>query len=173
MRTSLGLLGWLAALVTTVGCGTADPPRSAAEPAAAPRSPATLGAPDDAAPPATAAPRGGPDCGALSRTACMASPHCTLQHAGTADRRTYRCRPATAPCEIGFAQSGFFGSGDDIPAAKRQQADCNARPGCVYEPGGCYCPCRGDGQTTVPDGPDAPPCRCECGGGTPPVCRAR
>jgi hypothetical protein len=159
MRATLGLLGWLLA------CGTNEPAGPAAGPAGAPQQPESTRS--------VAGPGDGDGCAELDRTACMASPRCTLQHAGTTDRRAYLCRPARAPCEIGFAQAGFFGSGDDIPAADRQQAQCNARPGCVFEPGGCYCPCRGNGHTTVPDSAGAPACQCDCGGGPPPVCRAR
>jgi hypothetical protein len=111
-------------------------------------------------------------CEAMTRTECMQSTECTLEHEAEHSKR-YRCRPATGPCERGFAQAGFWGSGTDgVRASKEQQAACDDRPGCVFVDGGCYCHCRGMGQTTVPDGEEAPPCRCECASGPPPTCRA-
>src|SRR5262245_620406 len=86
-------------------------------------------------------------CESLSRTACMQSTECTLDQEVERSNR-YRCRPATEPCERGFAQAGFWGSGTEgVSASKAQQAECNARSGCGFVDGGCYCPCRGMGQT--------------------------
>lgn len=111
-------------------------------------------------------------CASLTRTACMQSAECTLEQVGEHSRQ-YRCRPATEPCERGFVQAGFWGSGTEgVEASKAQQAACNARPGCGFVDGGCYCHCRGMGETAVPDGDEAEACMCECGGGPPPTCRA-
>ena len=102
----------------------------------------------------------------------MESTECTLEQEAERSSR-YRCRPATEPCERGFAQAAFWGSGTEgVAASKAQQAACNARPGCGFVDGGCYCRCRGMGETAVPDGDEAEPCNCECGGGPPPTCRA-
>lgn len=49
---------------------------------------------------------------------------------------------------------------------------CEARPGCAVVEARCYCPCRGAARTAVPDGPEAPACQCECGGGPPATCAA-
>jgi hypothetical protein len=103
----------------------------------------------------------------------MESTECTLEQEAERSKR-YRCRPATEPCERGFAQAGFWGSGTEgVAASKAQQAACNARPGCGFVDGGCYCHCRGMGETLVPDGDEAEPCMCGCGSGPPPTCRAR
>lgn len=111
-------------------------------------------------------------CEALTRTACMQSTTCTLEHVAPRSKQ-YRCRPATAPCEEGLAQAGFWGSGTDgVARSREQQAECAARPGCGFVDGGCYCHCRGMGQTAVPDGDEAEPCDCECAGGPPPTCAA-
>lgn len=118
---------------------------------------------------------GDPDrpCEALTRTECMRSTSCTLEHEAPRSQQ-YRCRPSREPCEVGFAQAGFWGSGTEgVTRSKQQQAECNARPGCGFVDGGCYCHCRGMGRTTVPDGDEAEDCDCECGGGPPPSCRAQ
>lgn len=157
-------------VVTSSACSTPDPaPKQGAvapTPSASSAGPASTSS--SATPPAPAA----GTCASLTRTACMRSTECTLEQVGERSKQ-YRCRPATEPCEQGFAQAGFWGSGTEgVQASKQQQAACNARPGCGFVDGGCYCHCRGMGQTAVPDGDEAEPCMCECGGGPPPTCRA-
>jgi hypothetical protein len=164
-------------LLTAVLGGACTAPDPAPKlPAVTPTTPAPEAAPIDGSsskgstpsPPATSGP-----CEALSRTACMQSTECTLEQEGERSRR-YRCRPATEPCERGFAQAGFWGSGTEgVRASKAQQAACDARPGCGFVDGGCYCHCRGMGETAVPDGDEAEGCACECSGGPPPTCRAK
>jgi hypothetical protein len=111
-------------------------------------------------------------CESMTRTECMRSTECTLeQEVERSDR--YRCRPSLAPCEVGLAQAAFWGSGaEGVSRSREQQAECSARPGCAFVDGGCYCPCRGMGQTAVPDGDEAVDCKCECASGPPPTCRA-
>lgn len=163
------------AAVVSSACSTPDsaPKQGAVAPtpsasSAGPASPPSTSG--SATPPVPAAAAGA--CASMTRTACMQSTECTLEQVGERSRQ-YRCRPATEPCERGFSQAGFWGSGTEgVQASKQQQAACNARPGCGFVDGGCYCHCRGMGQTTVPDGDEAEPCRCECGGGPPPTCRA-
>ena len=111
------------------------------------------------------------DCAKQSRTECMRSARCALELATPG--HVYRCRPAVEPCEPGLKQADFFGSGEEGVARSRQvQAACRTRPGCVFDPGVCYCHCRGYGRTSVEDGPEAEPCNCGCAGGPPPRCRA-
>jgi hypothetical protein len=127
---------------------------------------------DAASTPKSSAPAPQGACEAMTRTECMQSTQCTLEHEAERSKR-YRCRPATEPCELGFAQAGFWGSGTEgVRRSKEQQAACDARPGCAFADGGCYCHCRGMGQTTVPDGDEAQACHCECSAGPPPTCRA-
>lgn len=91
-------------------------------------------------------------CGSLDRTTCLASATCTLVHV---DGRQYACRAEAGPCEVGHTQ-------DD-------QAGCEKRARCRFEPSSCYCPCKGYGKTTVED-TTGESCKCECGGGKPPSC---
>lgn len=107
-------------------------------------------------------------CAALSRTACMHSTSCTLEHAPRPLRRDlYLCRPEQSPCETGIAQSALIGqNGGDASEGPR----CLQRTGCKLDPGGSYCPCSGAGQSAVPDGPEAPLCNCVAGGGPPANC---
>lgn len=97
-------------------------------------------------------------CASLTRTECMHALHCTLVASGA---RSYVCRDARGNCEIGLRQ------------IDEDRDRCADREGCAWDEGRCYCPCRGDGQTAVPDGAEARECQCECGGGPPPGCRAR
>ncbi len=55
----------------------------------------------------------------------------------------YFCRPAEGPCEQGFLQR------------TDTEGSCEAKQGCVFDPGFCYCP---------------PDLVCFCGGGPPPQC---
>jgi hypothetical protein len=98
----------------------------------------------------------------------MQSTSCTLEHAPVPPRRDlYLCRPEQGPCEAGIAQRALIGqNGGDASEGPR----CLQRAGCTLDPGGCYCPCGGSGQSAVPDGPEAPVCSCACGGGAPANC---
>lgn len=171
MRRALSMLT-MAILYSA--CWAPDP--APTQPAATPTSPAPeavplAGASSQGSSPAPSAASGA--CETLTRTACMQSTECTLEQVGERSRQ-YRCRPASEPCEKGFAQAGFWGSGTEgVRASKVQQAACDARPGCGFVDGGCYCHCRGMGETAVPDGDEAEDCHCECAGGPPPTCRAK
>lgn len=100
-------------------------------------------------------------CAELTRGECMRAVHCTLQASSSGPSRAYVCRDARGNCEIGLRQ---------IDADRDRCAD---REGCAWSEGSCYCACRGAGHAAVPDGDEAAPCDCECGGGPPPGCRAR
>jgi hypothetical protein len=174
----------VAGLLVVLACGKASPrepsadiaedasgaavPPSAQLPANGPQSASAPAAPADAprnAPPAPGA-SASASCAALTRGACMESPSCTLVLEPEPPRRDlYLCRAAEPPCETIVAQSAFSGEGRE--GARRQ---CESVSGCAVDEGGCYCPCRGSGQTSVPDGPEAPGCNCACGGGAPPRC---
>lgn len=80
-------------------------------------------------------------CALLTELECIKSPDCTLTFVET---NKYICRPATGKCEVGFVQWG-----------DTQIQSCEAKPGCKYIPGSCYCP---------------PDVDCRCGGGQPPKC---
>ncbi|MCB1058124.1 MAG: hypothetical protein KDD11_21705 [Acidobacteria bacterium] len=83
-----------------------------------------------------------PPCAERTEKQCIDSPDCTL--APTGDENTgYICRDTANECEAGFRQS------DGTPA------ECQAKPGCRFSPGRCYCP---------------PDVQCVCGGGPPPSC---
>lgn len=79
------------------------------------------------------------DCARLGQGDCIRSPACTLD---PVEGGGYACRAAAGPCEEGLLQS--------------DRAACEARTGCVWDPGQCYCP-----EDVV----------CVCGGGPPPTCR--
>ncbi|MEM6996850.1 MAG: hypothetical protein AAF721_40480 [Myxococcota bacterium] len=150
----------LSVIVTLLACTTAAPQGGGAK--------AAVGVRERA--PATPAEAAAP-CDSMSRTTCMRSTHCTLVRSEGAELRQYQCRAATSPCEVGFAQASVFGAGAAaIAAGERQQAECRERVTCHFEPGSCYCACRGNGKTTVPDGAEADGCLCECSGGPPPTC---
>ncbi len=100
-------------------------------------------------------------CADLTRAECMRAVHCTLEAAGSAPSRAYVCRDARGNCEIGLRQ------------IDEDRDRCADRDGCAWTDGPCYCACRGAGHAAVPDGEEARPCQCECGGGPPPGCRAR
>ncbi len=80
-------------------------------------------------------------CVSHDQASCLDSPDCTLIL--DSEESAYRCRQATAPCELSFRQAA------DTPET------CEARAGCRFEPGRCYCP---------------PDVNCICGGGPPPRC---
>lgn len=142
--------------------GTAPPLTPASTGEVAPAAEAAAGAGPGEAPAAD-------ECAALPRQTCLESPACTLVHEPQGARRAlYRCRAAEPPCETIVPQSAFSGEGRD--AARRQ---CEGRAECVFQDADCYCPCRGSGQTSVPDGPEARSCNCVCGGGAPARCRVR
>lgn len=85
-------------------------------------------------------------CSETPELDCLHSASCTL--VPTQERGKYACRDAVGPCETGFAQAGE----GDI------RKDCEARAGCEFQPGNCYCP---------------PGLNCFCGGGTPAMCVER
>ena len=80
-------------------------------------------------------------CGPLSEDACLDSPNHLLVQP---DNQRYQCVRAENHCESGFIQN------------EHDAEDCEAKPGCVHDPGRCYCP--RDVQ-------------CICGGGPPQSCR--
>ncbi|HMR08804.1 MAG TPA: hypothetical protein PKA88_23650 [Polyangiaceae bacterium] len=118
------------------------------------------------APPASQppSPRATGVCAEMNRHDCMHSPDCVLEavpdgsHPGK-----YRCRAATSACEKDLAQIAFY---ESTPP----EGLCTSRPGCRYEKPGCYCMCRGYGQTSAADGAESPECDCVCAGGNPPLC---
>lgn len=122
----------------------------------------------ESSPPSPAiAPSVGPvPCEAMTRGECMASAVCTLVQASPRPGSEYRCRPVEPPCEVEIVQATLADPGSASRAA------CEARAGCGVVAGGCYCHCRGAGRAAVPDGPEAPPCNCACGGGPPATCAA-
>ncbi len=99
-------------------------------------------------------------CATLPRAHCLERPDCTLDQP-QARSRQYVCRDAVPPCEVGMVQ------------AQLDRGQCEAQSGCVFHPASCYCHCRGMGRTAVEDGPEAPGCDCECGGGPPAMCAPR
>lgn len=143
MRAALAI-----ALVLVGGCDTVEvgprPPAPSEPPAVEP-----VEDPGDA------------PCETLTRTQCMRSVVCTLAAPSGRSSSRYVCRAAAGNCEVGLRQ---------LP---EDQDRCAARTGCEWRPASCYCACRGSGQTAVPDGPELPPCDCECGGGPPPGCAPR
>jgi len=80
-------------------------------------------------------------CAGLDEMQCITSDECTLIF--TEEEREYRCRAAEGRCERGFRQH----EGD--------AEACEAKEGCRYVPGQCYC---------------SPDVTCICGGGPPPQC---
>jgi hypothetical protein len=107
------------------------------------------GEPGETSPP-TAAP-----CETLDRAECLRVRHCTLHFVKDGQ---YECRAEAGPCETDLFQ------GD--------KAGCEAREGCVWEPGSCYCPFPGYGTTQVADKSKDQGGACACGGGPPPMCKA-
>ena len=85
-------------------------------------------------------------CGTYSELDCIRSAECKLEQAG--ERGKYACRESVGRCELGFRQAGE----GDI------RKDCEAIPGCRFEPGSCFCP---------------PNVNCVCGGGPPAQCIER
>lgn len=133
------------AISALVACKEDRPASSRSAASATSAAPSTSGA----------MPGPGVACGSRSRTGCLASTGCVLTRG--AARGEYVCRDALGPCEVGHAQ-------EDKKA-------CASIAGCTYDPGGCYCRCRGYGKTSAPDD-DAPECKCDCANGAPGVCRA-
>lgn len=95
-----------------------------------------------AAPP-VAADDSTPPCATRSEQQCIDSPDCTLALVAEDDGGGYLCRDTANACEEGFRQS------DGTPE------ECEAKEGCRFDPGRCYCP---------------PDVVCICGGGPPPSC---
>ena len=85
-------------------------------------------------------------CSAYSELDCIRSSECKLQQLG--EHGKYVCRESVGRCEHGFRQAGD----GDI------RQDCEAIPGCQFEPGNCFCP---------------PNVACVCGGGPPAQCFER
>jgi hypothetical protein len=85
-------------------------------------------------------------CSAYSELDCIRSTECKLQQTG--EHGKYVCRDSVGRCELGFRQAGD----GDI------RKDCEAMPGCHFEPGSCFCP---------------PNVACVCGGGPPAQCVER
>jgi hypothetical protein len=124
---------FLAALAA-LACGRPVPHSVPVEPPAS--------APAPAPPPASPPPSSSEGaCSSLKELACIDSADCTL--AVAEGSREYFCRDAEGPCETGFRQRG---DGADA---------CEAKPGCRFVPGRCYC---------------SPDVTCICGGGPPPQC---
>ncbi len=148
--------------LTALACaaGMPSPNNTIPAPSAAPK-PAPTPAESAAQPPS---PRATGVCAEMNRHDCMHSPDCVLEavpdgsHPGK-----YRCRAATSACEKDLAQIAFY---ESTPP----EGLCTSRPGCRYEKPGCYCMCRGYGQTSVADGSESPECNCVCAGGNPPLC---
>ncbi len=110
-------------------------------------------------------------CGGMTRTLCMRAAHCTLELVSKRpDDYDYLCRPANSACEQNIAQANLEGT--DLGLSDGTVDRCNSRPGCQYQRSECYCPCKGYGQTSLPDGAAAEMCECECAGGRPPSCVA-
>ena len=84
------------------------------------------------------------ECARFSQQECTKSNECTL--VGQAQDTGYSCRPAENECERGFSQD----SGT--------KEICEARAGCEFVPGYCYCP---------------PKMVCICGGGPPSQCKKK
>lgn len=91
-------------------------------------------------------------CSSLTRLECYASSHCFLDHLAPFK---YACREKRGPCEEGIRQT--------------DRDSCEARPGCAWNPGSCYCPFAGYGETAVKDRAQSTGA-CACGGGPPAMC---
>lgn len=154
LRVGTATVFALLAAACAASAPTAQPSNPAPE---TPNSAASAPAPV-ASPPANGV------CSQMNRHDCLHSPGCVLE---VADAKTfpgiYRCRPAVSACEKDLAQASFY----DSPTASEA---CTRRAGCRYEKAGCYCQCRGYGQTTVEDGPETDQCLCACARGEPPRC---
>jgi hypothetical protein len=83
-----------------------------------------------------------PRCDDLTELQCIDSGECTLILVSEMTGE-YACRPAEGLCEPGFLQRSDTAQ------------SCEAREGCSFVPGVCYCP---------------PDLVCFCGGGLPPQC---
>jgi hypothetical protein len=102
--------------------------------------------------PAPKTPNHGASCDSYDRNTCLESKHCTLHQV---EGRQYECRAEVGACELGLVQT--------------DEAACNARKGCKFEPATCFCACRGYGRTKIED-KSGPNCKCVCGGGKPSMC---
>jgi hypothetical protein len=93
-------------------------------------------------------------CDQLTRAECLGSTHCTLHWIAES---TYECRADDGPCQVGIGQN--------------DRAACEKVGSCTWDPGMCYCPFPGYGQTAVPDKQDPNGAgACACGGGQPSMC---
>lgn len=98
-------------------------------------------------------------CEALSRSRCPHSEGCVLDWVGNL---RYVCRPKQGICEEGLYQF--------------DEASCRARESCTWDPGSCYCPLPGYGETVAGDDTwGVPKARgpCACAGGPAPMCRPK
>ncbi len=103
------------------------------------------------------------ECVRLTRYQCYLSRECTLVR-DPSDETQYVCRPPRNHCEADYSQLSAY---ETSPAS----GPCEVRDGCRWmSQDGCYCSCRGHGQTAVPDGDEAPDCDCECAHGDPGGC---
>lgn len=100
----------------------------------------------------------GDACQALSVSDCYTSENCRLDCPRKSGDRSrcreyadYFCRPVKPPCETNHKNS------------ITKQA-CEAKEGCSYDPGKCFCGCDIDKNLQ---------CSCACGGGPPPSCLNR
>ncbi len=113
------------------------------------------------------------NCAGMDRYECMHAPQCSLVQE-TSPSQDYLCRPVQGPCEKAVLQgllSNPPGSKLSVAEARANQKKCSDTLGCVYDPGNCFCDCKGYGKTAVPDH-KAPDCLCACSGGPPQICRA-
>jgi len=105
----------------------------------------------------TTAPAADNACAKKTELLCVLSKNCILEPAGK-KYADYWCRKPANHCERDFAQIRERAFPSHEALAPDPKAVCNAKTGCVYAPGRCYCP---------------PNVDCKCGGGEPPNCRVR
>jgi len=152
MRAAI-TLGLVVTTVVTASCseGSTKPsepaPESSTHASSKGKPSATASIAAATVPPSTA-------CDTLDRSECLSAKHCTLHWV---ENMKYDCRVAKGPCEVDLGQ--------------RDKPTCEKRDGCVWDPGGCYCPFPGYGSTKVPDKNKNSGSACGCGGGPPPICK--
>jgi len=99
-------------------------------------------------------------CNEMTTTDCMNSSKCTMELNPIENNEAiYICRDSINVCESNFSQSSDM------------KEKCESRKGCVYN-FGCYCPCKGYGETIVKDNAKES-CLCDCGFGEPAGCQER
>ncbi len=94
------------------------------------------------------------ECAELAPLTCLESLKCSLDckrqpndSKHCAGKNSYFCRSKQGICERGKNQSTI------------SKEECEAKAGCIFDPGYCFCACD-----------FKPDCVCECGGGVPPNC---